>query len=452
MKTQPLRVHTVSLGCPKNLVDTERLLGAFGQGLLPNMCPADSPEEADVVLVNTCGFIQPAVEEAVSVILGAAAALRDLEPKPLLAVAGCLVSRYGKRELAAEIPEVDLWLDTTQVAEWAGLAARALGLVDKPKGAGAKPAASENLPLPRRRLSTGPGFAYVKVSEGCSRRCRFCTIPSIRGPHKSRDLDDLAVEARDLLDQGVSELVLVGQDLTAYGQDLGIKDGFVRLMERLLPLKGLRWLRPMYLYPAGLTQAVLKFMATAGRPLLPYFDVPLQHSHPEVLKAMGRPFAQDPAKVLEAIREHLPEAAIRTSLIVGYPGETPAMFRHLLDFVEAAKFHHLGVFTYHPEDGTPAAKLPKQVGERTKRKRRDEVMALQAEISAEIMEGYVGKSLEVLVQAQHPEWPSLYTGRTWFQAPEVDGVTYVSGESISPGQMVMADIEEAKTYDLVALV
>jgi ribosomal protein S12 methylthiotransferase RimO len=447
MNTPPLRIHTVSLGCPKNLVDTERLLGAFGGAGLPGMVPADTPEEADMVLVNTCGFIQPAVEEAVSVILSMAEALRGLEPKPLLAVAGCLVSRYGKKDLSAGIPEVDLWLDTTQIGEWPALAAQALGLSEP----AAAPAANIPGPLPPRRLSTGPGFAYLKVSEGCSRRCRFCTIPSIRGPHVSRPLDDLVAEAARLLDQGVRELVLVGQDLTAYGQDLGMKDGFVRLLDRLLPLNGLKWLRPMYLYPAGLTPATLSFMAKAGRPLLPYFDVPLQHSHPDVLKAMGRPFNQDPAEVLARIRTHFPDAAIRTSLIVGYPGETPAMFLHLLGFVETANFHHLGVFPYHPEGGTPAAKLPKQVGERTKRKRRDEIMALQAEISAEILEQYVGQRMEVLVEAAHPEWPGLFTGRAWFQAPEVDGVTYVSGEQVSPGRMVMADVEEAKVYDLVAL-
>lgn len=475
MNTSPLRIHTVSLGCPKNLVDTERLLGAFGGAGLPGMVPADTPEEADLVLVNTCGFIQPAVEEAISTILGLAEALRGLEPRPLLAVAGCLVSRYGKKELSGGIPEVDLWLDTTQISEWPALAAQALGLAESAPGqkpesspesspATARRAASKDLaksapaqagtipgPLPPRRLSTGPGFAYLKVSEGCSRRCRFCTIPSIRGPHVSRPLDDLAAEAAQLLDLGVRELVLVGQDLTAYGQDLGLKDGFVRLLDRLLPLSGLKWLRPMYLYPAGLTPATLSFMAKAGRPLLPYFDVPLQHSHPDVLKAMGRPFAQDPAEVLERIRTHFPDAAIRTSLIVGYPGETPAMFLHLLGFVETANFHHLGVFPYHPEDGTPAAKLPKQVGERTKRKRRDEIMALQAEISEEIMEQYVGQRMEVLVEAAHPEWPGLFTGRAWFQAPEVDGVTYLSGEQVSPGRMVMADVEEAKVYDLVAL-
>jgi len=250
-----IRVYTISLGCPKNRVDTERLLGVLGRGLVP----ADSPAEADLVLVNTCGFIRPAVEESVDTILSVIREAEAAEKRPLIAVAGCLVSRYGQPDLAADLPEVDLWLSTHELEQWPGLIGAALG--------------KKNLDaLGPRRLSTGPGYAYLKVSEGCSHKCAFCTIPSIRGKHTSRTLDELEREARMLVEQGgVPELVIVGQDVTSYGSDLGMKDGLPRLLERLMPITGLKWLRLMYLYPAGLTDGLLKHLAGLGRPLLPYF-------------------------------------------------------------------------------------------------------------------------------------------------------------------------------------
>lgn len=432
-----VKVHTVSLGCPKNRVDTERLLGALGVDLVPE----DDPAAADLVLVNTCGFIRPAIEESLSTILDLSDRLAGLEAKPVLAVAGCLVSRFGE-ELMAGLPEVDVWLSTRELDHWPVLAAKALG--------------KRAFRAPRTRaLSTGPASAYLKVSEGCNNRCRFCTIPSIRGPHASTPLQSLAVEARDLLSQGVSELVLVGQDLTAWGRDLGIKDGLPRLLERLLPLPGLRWLRLMYLYPAGLTAPVLDFLASAGPPLLPYFDVPLQHAHPAILKSMGRPFTTDPQKVVERIRSRFPDAALRTSLIVGYPGETEKHFQALHDFVARTRFTHLGVFPFHPEEGTPAAKLPGRVPQRVKDQRRAAIMELQAGIAAERMGNYVGRRIEVLLEGPHPEWPGLFKGRAWFQAPEVDGSTFVSapqGKTLKAGQMVKARVESATAYDLSALV
>ena len=432
-----IKVHTVSLGCPKNRVDTERLLGALGKGYAPE----DIPENAHLVLVNTCGFIRPAIEESLSTILGLAQRLKGLSPRPVLAVAGCLVSRFGA-DLMAGLPEVDLWLSTHELDRWPAMAAKALG--------------RQNFSTPRPRLlSTGPATAYLKVSEGCNNRCRFCTIPSIRGPHTSFGLDFLAAEARDLLDQGVSELVLVGQDLTAWGRDLGVKDGLPLLLERLLPLPGLAWLRLMYLYPAGLTAQVLDFLASAGKPLLPYFDVPLQHAHSAILKSMGRPFATDPRLVVDRIRSRFPEAALRTSLIVGYPGETDKRFQTLYDFVAATRFTHLGVFPFHPEEGTPAAKLPGRVPQRVKEQRRAALMELQAGIARERMEGLVGRKMDVLLEGPHPEWPGLFKGRVWFQAPEVDGATFVSappGKILKAGQMRKATVESATAYDLSALV
>lgn len=431
---RPIRVYTVSLGCPKNRVDTERMLACLGPGL----APSEAPEEADLVLVNTCGFIAPAVEESVQAIMDAVEAVEDMDPRPVLAVTGCLVSRHAE-ELAREIPEVDIWLGARETERFGELAARALGR-------------APHAPHPAERvLSTGPSYAYLKLAEGCDHACSFCVIPSLRGPLASRPADLVVEEARRLLDAGVRELVLVAQDLTAYGRDLGDPEALPRLLERLMPLPGLARLRPMYLYPAGLTPAFLDWMRAAGGPLLPYFDVPLQHAHPEILSGMGRPFARDPRLVVDRIRERFPEAALRTSLITGYPGETDEHFQVLADFVRDTRFMHLGVFAYCDEEGTRSFDLPHKVPPEVAEERRAELMAIQEEISTDYLAEYEGREVEVLVDAPHEEWPGLHVGRTWFQAPEVDGVTYVSGPEVAPGALVKALVHEAQTYDLVAL-
>ncbi|WP_319763711.1 30S ribosomal protein S12 methylthiotransferase RimO [Maridesulfovibrio sp.] len=431
-----IRIYTISLGCPKNRVDTEVMLGAFGDGMIA----AATAEESDLVLINTCGFIGPATEESVDTILEAADAIKDLTPRPVLAVAGCLVSRYGK--LSEQIPEVDLWLSTHELDQWPELSAKAL---------------KREISTDRKRIiSTGPAYAYLKISEGCSHSCRFCTIPSIRGPHVSRELNGLVDEARHILAQGVPELVVVGQDTTAYGSDLDNNETNLRaLIEKLLPLKGLEWLRLMYLYPAGLTDSMLSFLAQAGKPLLPYFDIPVQHAHPDVLSSMGRPFARDPRKVIDRVRKHIPDAVLRTSIIVGYPGETEEHFKTLMDFVKETRFQNLGVFAYQPEDGTPAGEM-EQLPEELREDRRLRLMEIQSEISREILEEKIGKTIQVLVEEPNEEWPGLFNGRVWFQAPEVDGITYVSapedGVELIPGQIVEAEIDSVTDYDLVTLV
>jgi len=443
-----ISVYSVSLGCPKNRVDTERLLGALGAPVRP----VETMAEADVVLVNTCGFILPAVEESVRTVVEAVDEISGLARRPLLAVAGCLVGRYGERDLAAELPEVDLWLPNQSIETWPELLANSLGAVGV-----VAPGASGLIALGyaggTRLLSTGPSYAWLKISDGCRHNCSFCTIPSIRGAHRSTPAAELEREARQLLDMGVRELILVAQDVTAWGSDAdGNGRGDLRpLLDRLLPLPGLDRLRLMYLYPAGLNDDLLSYLAAAGAPFVPYFDVPLQHAHPDVLGRMGRPFARNPRAVVERIRKHFPDAALRTSIIVGFPGETGEHYAALTDFVVETRFHHLGVFAYRAEEGTPAAAMPEQVDDTVKEWRRDALMEVQAEISEEIMESYVGQRLPVLVDAPHDEWPGLHTGRTWFQAPEIDGVTYVSGAGVAPGALVEADIVEARTYDLVAL-
>ncbi len=427
-----IRVHTISLGCPKNRVDTEWMLGGFGPGLIH----APEPEEAEVILVNTCGFIEPAVNESLQTILDTAERVASLRPRPLLVVTGCLVSRYGQ-ELGRELPEVDLFLEIARQGE---LGAHVRKLLRR----------GEDTP-PSRLLTTAPGFAYLKIAEGCDNRCRFCTIPSIRGPLKSRPEADILEDARRCLDQGRSELVLIAQDVTAYGRDRGGKSALPGLLRDLTRLSGLKWLRLMYLYPAGLDRELLSFLADLGPPLLPYFDIPLQHAHPEILASMGRPFRRDPREVVERVRSFFPQAALRTTFITGYPGETEIHFKALESFVREARFNHLGVFPYYPEDGSAAAALPGQLPGAVKKRRRDAIMRIQSGISADILREQEGQELDILVDCPHEEWPGLFEGRAWFQAPEVDGLTYVSGDGLVSGRMVRATVEEAKTYDLVAL-
>lgn len=428
-----ISIYSISLGCPKNRVDTEWLLGAVPGDVLP----VNDPAAADLVVINTCGFIQPAVEESVKTILQTISDVEDAKKRPLLAVTGCLVGRYGQKELAAELPEVDLWLTNLDMVRWPAMVAKALGLEEKAD--------------PMRLLSTGPSYAYLKVSDGCDHNCAFCTIPSIRGSLASAPMDSIVRDARHILAQGVKELIFVAQDVTGYGKDLGMKHGLRDLLDRILPLDGLARLRLMYLYPAGLTKEFLHYLRDAGTPFVPYFDVPLQHAHPDVLSRMGRPFARNPREVIDRIRDVFPDAALRTSFIVGYPGETEEHWEHLRDFIQETRFHHLGVFAYKPEEGTPAAEMPDQIDDAVKEWRRDALMEIQAEISEEILATYEGERMEILVDSEHDEWPGLHIGRAWFQAPEVDGVTYISGPGVEPGALVDADIVETREYDLVAL-
>ncbi len=264
----------------------------------------------------------------------------------------------------------------------------------------------------------------------------------------------LVSEAKAVVGSGIKELILVAQDVTAWGSDTDDKD-LRPLLDGLFRLDGLERLRLMYLYPAGMTDTLLKYLQEAGDTFVPYFDIPLQHAHEDILARMGRPFAQNPEIAVDRIRKYFPEAALRTTFIVGFPGETDSHFDKLYQFVDKTRFHQLGVFAYEQEDGTKAAEMPQQVEERVKNARKDELMRLQAEISGEILEEYLGERMPVLIDREHEEWAGLYVGRTWFQAPDVDGITYVSAPpevEIKPGMIVEADITETQQYDLVALV
>lgn len=425
-----LAVYCKSLGCPKNRVDTEKFLGQLGSVEL-----TETPQEAELIFINTCGFIEPAVKESVRTILDLADERAD---GALLCAAGCLPGRYSVADLADGLPEVDLWLEPARRAQWADMVLQALG-----RG---RATATDG-----RLVSTPPSYAYLKVSEGCRHHCAFCTIPSIRGPLHSTPAEALVCEARALAAQGTRELVLIAQDLTDYAHDLGGgSTAFPKLLRSLGEIDGISWLRMLYLYPKGVTRELLQTVKEVDA-LLPYFDIPLQHSHPDVLRGMGRPFAVEPERVLDSIREVLPDAALRTTFIVGYPGETDEHFRHLYDFVERMRFTQLGIFTFWPEEGTVAAGLPGQVEAAVKEERRDRLMELQQDISREILEEQVGSVQDVLVDSVNPEWPGLHNGRVWFQAPEVDGMCYISGSGVEPGAMVRADIVESSEYDLTGL-
>lgn len=424
-----LAVWSQSLGCPKNRVDTERLLGSLG---LPVRAAA-TPGRANLVFINTCAFIEPATRESVRAILDAIAKKTKLKKPPLLAVAGCLPGRYGAAELARELPEVDLWLHPANIDHWAEKIRSALALREE-----ATPG----------RLVSSPSYAWLKIGDGCAHNCSFCVIPAIRGAPVCEPRAKILAEARAALAAGVKELVLVAQDITIWKDTAG---DLVSLLEDLAALAGLRWLRCLYLYPATISENLLKLMA-AGGPLLPYLDIPLQHCEASVLARMGRPFKRHPREIVAKIRRFLPEAALRASLIVGFPGETDADFQNLLNFVRETRFANLGVFTYHAEEGSRAAHMPDQIPENVKKARRDEIMRLQAEISSQFLAGFVGENLDVLVDKNEDEqWPGLRSGRVWFQAPEIDGVTYVSGAGVRPGEMVNCLIENSHEYDLSAL-
>ncbi len=425
-----MKCFSISLGCPKNRVDTERLLGS-----LPQIEMVEEIFDADFVFLNTCAFIAPAIQESVQTIVAILEDIKEIETKPFFAVAGCLSGRFDTKELQEELPEVDIWLEPDNLENWAQNIKDRLSLKDSNKG---------------RLISTLPSYAWLKIGEGCKHACSFCTIPKIRTKRASYPKDFLVEEARNAASLGIKEIVLVAQDVTAW-QEENSKD--IRpLLDSLLTVEDIERIRLMYLYPSGLTDELLDYMSKADKRLLPYFDVPLQHSHPDILKKMGRPFASNPYDTIEKIRKYLPKASLRTSLIVGFPNEQEEHYEHLCDFVEEVKFNNLGVFAYQQEEGTKAALMEHQVEDKEKEWRRDNLMEIQADISEELLKEYFGANLEILIDKKSDEWESLYMGRAWFQAPEVDGITYISGENIEIGQIVKAEIVETKEYDLVALV
>lgn len=431
------KIHLISLGCAKNLVDSERLLASAGLNL--HCVPTAAPEEADLIVVNTCAFLQSAVKEALAALMEAG---RAKKPGAVLAAVGCLPSRYQKstegRDLVQGLPEVDLWLAPGEYHRFEELLA----------GPKAPNPAFQNDGLPSGgRLMATPFFrAYLKIAEGCDNRCTYCLIPKLRGPLKSYPADALAAEAKELAAAGVRELTLVAQDLTAYGLDRQEPEALVSLVRRLSGLGGLDWLRLLYAYPERLNERLVKDLAATDK-VVPYLDLPFQHVAPEILKRMGRR-AVSPLKLVENLRRWWPGLTLRTTFIVGFPGETEEHFQELLEFVREASFDHLGVFKFSPEPEAPAGRYPDQISGAVKEKRRRQIMALQRKISRDRNKSRLGQIVPVLVEGPAEDNSLVTVGRAAFQAPEVDGLIYFDGEQPRAGEIVETLLIQASNYDL----
>jgi len=432
--------HLISLGCPKNRVDAERILAVLTRS---GFRYTPEPREASLIIVNSCAFIEPAVEESIDVILES----HCLNPLALLVVAGCLPLRY-REKLLGPLPEVDLFVGPEQIEALPGLLDRKIGSLNRKAGRSRLKAGPQNdLTLSPRALTTR-GYAYLKIAEGCSRRCRYCTIPSIRGPLRSEGFAALEQEAQWLASSGVRELVLVAQDTSSYGQDLGEKNGLMTLLRRLELIKGVRWIRLMYLHPASIPSDLARVMNESDI-ILPYLDIPLQHVADTVLRAMGRPGKGDRIrKLIDRLRNEVPNLVLRTTLMVGYPGEGEDEFGELREFVESGRVEHVGVFTYSPEEGTSAFKLGDPVSDEVKAARADEIRTIHSRIMERRNRQRVGSIEECLIEGPSEETDYLLQGRTWDQAPEVDGSFYATSGLATAGEIHTARITETFGPDL----
>ncbi len=431
------KIYVVSLGCAKNLVDTEHMMGVLAK---EGYSVVMRPEEAQIALVNTCGFLEEAVEEAIEVILDIA---RHKEKGSLkrLVVAGCMVQRYGYK-LKKELPEVDAWLGSAQIP-------RLLKAIAQPGTFYIeRPLYLPDHQVPRIR-ATPPYLAYLRISDGCSNRCTFCMIPKLRGPHRSRTLDSLIQEAAWMATEGVKELNLVGQDITAYGRDLGRGYGLVQLVQELEKIEGIEWIRLLYANPEGITEKILDHLE-GSKKLCPYLDIPFQHVSPAILSRMGRGEGYGgPRSLVEKIRNLKREISIRSTFMVGFPGETEAMFEELVEFVKWARLEHVGVFVYSKESGTKAARMGGEVPFEEALGRKESLLAIQAEISEELNRARVGQVHDVLIEGPHEETDLLLKGRTAWMAPDVDGRVLINKGDGVVGQITKVLITEAHPYDLV---
>ena len=440
------KVYIISLGCPKNQVDSEVMASALtakGFQLTPRR------DDASIILINTCAFILPAKEEAIEEILEAALWKKG-SPDRHLVVTGCLPQRY-KKQLSEALPEVDIFLGISEVPD-IGLHLGMLLSGKKQKirrMVVGKPTFLMNA-ANKRIISTPPGSAYIKISEGCSNNCSFCVIPSIRGKARSRKMGDILDEAFELASRGVREIIVIAQDTTAYGLDLKEKPSLSMLLAEIAKIKDIAWIRLLYLHPVRITEKLLCTIANEEK-ICDYLDIPVQHSDDSILKAMRRygnsSFLR---QVISQARDIIPGVAIRTSLIVGFPGETPRRFENLLSFVQEIRFDHLGVFPYSREEGSHAASFPSRISEREKLRRREILMEEQAIISSNINNRLIGSQQAVLVEGKSElnEFPVI--GRCRRQAPDIDGVTYLKGGNPKEGEIVFCRITGADDYDLFA--
>ena len=421
------KIALISLGCAKNLVDSENILGL----LLKNHYEiVNNKEEADILIINTCGFIEASKKESIDVILD------SINKKQKVVVTGCLVNRYVD-DLKKSIPEVDLWIPIREYKNFS----RLLATLDKDI------TNYEGLNDDYRLVSTGSYSAYLKIGEGCSNCCTYCAIPLIRGPYVSRPYEDIIKEAKKLASEGYKELIVLEQDTTRYGLDLKEKKTIVDLLKGLLEIKELAFIRLLYLYPDEITDELIDLIAKEKR-LTPYFDIPIQHSEDKILKAMNR--RGDKAyltKLFNKIKTKIPNAVLRTTVMVGFPGETKEDFDNLLKFIEEVKFDHLGGFTYSKEEGTKSYDFPHQVRQDTKQKRLDEMMALQQKISYDLNKRHIGEIMNGLVVGKENGY---YLLRSYWNAPDdVDGkILFSSSEELKEGDIVNVKIKESYVYDL----
>ncbi len=433
-------VHFVSLGCPKNRVDAEHMLALLG---VEGWQVVDAPAEAEAIVVNTCAFIGEAKEESVDAILEMADYKTEGRCKALV-VSGCLAQRYVN-ELSQEIPEVDVFLGTSEYDRIGEVLART---ADMQRRVVSDPDFVATSAVPRVN-SMPQHTAYLKIAEGCSNKCAFCIIPTLRGLQNSREIPDLVIEAERLAASGVKELILVAQDLTAYGVDLPHRPQLHDLVVALTEVEGIAWIRLMYAYPRNIREPLIELLRDHDK-VLPYLDMPIQHINGAMLKRMNRGTSPDKIRqILGRLRDQVPGLTMRSTLIAGFPGETDAEFKELCDFVEEFRFERLGVFRYSNEEGTPAYHHPDQVDERTKFERQSELLRIQGAIHREHNDRLLGQEMQVLVDGPSEQTELLLSGRTAGQAPEIDGTCYINDGWAEPGSIVTVQVEQVDDYDLV---
>ena len=448
-----MNVGFISLGCSKNLIDTEATIGLFKEN---NFQIVNEESKADILVINTCGFIESAKEEAINTILEMAE-YKQQRCKYLI-VMGCLVQRYYE-DLLKALPEVDLFI---KIDEYDNLWQKIEDLIKRDIVQKSKTKATNKiLEIPQmpmlkqnelldRVVTTGKNYAYLKIGEGCSNRCTYCAIPYIRGPFISRKKEDIIEEAKKLANEGIKEIILIAQDTTKYGIDLYGESKLVEVIEEITKIKEIKWVRFLYSYPEGITEELISVVADNTK-VAKYFDIPIQHISNKILKKMNRRTNKEQIiELLQNIRDKIPEVTLRTSLIVGFPGETNEDFEELLEFVKQARFDKLGTFMYSKEDGTPAEKLPNQIHGNTKKSRYNKIMKQQQEISKENLKRKLDKEYDILIEDISFDG-KYYIGRTMQDVPEIDGLVYIENKKENMiGKFVKCKIIDISNYDLIA--
>ena len=450
-----MKVGFISLGCSKNLIDTEVAIGHFKNNQFEIV---NNPENADIIVINTCGFIESAKEEAINTILEMAE-YKEKNCKYLIAM-GCLVQRYYD-DLVKELPEVDLFIKIDEYPEMWQKIEKLINedIVEESKTKTiTKISEMKPLPMPtynefyERVITTGKNYAYLKIGEGCSNRCTYCAIPYIRGPFVSRRKEEIMEEARMLANKGIKELIVIAQDTTKYGIDLYGESKLAELLEQLSTIPEIKWIRFLYSYPEGITDELIETVKNNNK-ICKYFDIPIQHISDDVLKRMNRKTSKENiVNLIEKIRTEIPNVILRTSLIVGFPGETEKDFEELYDFVQETRFDKLGVFRYSKEENTPASKMPNQIHHMTKLARYKKIMSEQRGISKEKLEANIGKDMEVLIENISFDGKYL-VGRTRNDVPEEDGIVYIKRTDKNENlinQFIWCKIVDVSDYDLVA--